>query len=261
MYPTRHRVAAVLYGIVCHVTFLVGIASMILGIYTGMTIGRGPFRGSLAWAANALLLAQFPILHSLLLSRTGRAWLARLAPRGIGDSLSTTTFAIVASLQLLVVFVLWSPSGTVWWRASGSAEIALAVVYGAAWLFLLRTMGDAGMPVQTGFLGWSAVARNRKPAYGPMPEKGTFRLVRQPVYVAFTLTLWTAPVWTPDRLVLALIWTAYCIFGPLLKERRYARIHGRAFEAYRQRVPYWIPVFSARRRQTGAGASSREVCQ
>lgn len=259
MYSTRQRVAAVLYGIVCHLTFLLGIASMILGIYTGMTIGRGPFRGPTAWAADALLLAQFPVIHSFLLSRGGRAWLARLAPRGLGDSLSTTTYAIVAALQLLVVFLLWSPSGTLWWRATGSGEIVLAVVYGAAWLFLLRTMGDAGMPVQTGFLGWSAVARDRKPAYGPMPEKGTFRFVRQPVYVAFTLTLWTAPVWTPDRLVLALGWTAYCVFGPLLKERRYARIHGSRFEAYRQKVPYWIPALSTRRREAGAGVAPKEV--
>ena len=37
------------------------------------------------------------------------------------------------------------------------------------------------------------------------------RLIRQPIQVAFALTLWTPPVWTPDQLVLAVSFTAYCL--------------------------------------------------
>lgn len=68
-----------------------------------------------------------------------------------------------------------------------------------------------------------------------------FRYTRQPVYLAFALTLWTGPVWTPDKLVLALLWTAYCIVGPRFKERRYLQYYGEEFERYRESVPYWLP--------------------
>jgi len=240
-YSHRQRQVAVLYGLLCHSTFALGIASMIAGIYGGMAFGRGPFTGPRAWLANALLVAQFPVLHSFLLSTRGRRWLARLAPTGLGADLSTTIYATVASLQLLAVFVLWSPSGPVWWTVGGVPGAVLTVAYAGAWLLLMKTMTDAGLALQTGFLGWGAVARDRRPSYRPFPVRGTFALTRQPVYLAFSLTLWTAPVWTADRLALTLGWTAYCLLGPLLKERRYLRYYGAAYEAYRQSVPYWLP--------------------
>ena len=55
----------------------------------------------------------------MLLSRRGRAVLSRLAPHELGGRLATTTYALIASVQVWLLFALWSPSGTVWWRASG----------------------------------------------------------------------------------------------------------------------------------------------
>jgi protein-S-isoprenylcysteine O-methyltransferase Ste14 len=74
-----------------------------------------------------------------------------------------------------------------------------------------------------------------------MPQTGLFRLVRQPIYVSFALTLWTVPTWTPDQLVVAVALTAYCIVAPRFKERRYRRIYGPQFDDYARKVPYWIP--------------------
>ena len=42
-----------------------------------------------------------------------------------------------------------------------------------------------------------ALLRNQKPVYPKMPERGPFRLSRQPIYVTFTLTVWTVSTWTP----------------------------------------------------------------
>jgi protein-S-isoprenylcysteine O-methyltransferase Ste14 len=75
-----------------------------------------------------------------------------------------------------------------------------------------------------------------------MPTRGLFRLVRQPIYVAFAMTLWTVPTWTPDQLLLATTLTLYCLLGPRLKERRFDRIFGADWRAYRARVPYWFPL-------------------
>ena len=103
-------------------------------------------------------------------------------------------------------------------------------------------MADAGLSLQTGSLGWIALLRGIKPVYPKMPETGLFRLTRQPIYVAFALTLWTVPTWTPDQLVVALVLTAYCLIGPLFKEARFRRIHGASFEKYARSVPYWLPL-------------------
>ncbi len=232
---------ALAYGLACHAAFAAGVGAMIVGMHQGMTLGLGHFHGAGAVLANAVLLGQFALGHSLLLSGDGRKRLARLAPLGLGDALSTTNYALIASLQLVATFLLWSPLGPVWWSPDGTTLAVLTAVYAGAWLFLLKTMADAGLALQTGFLGWGAVVRGRRPAYRPFATGGSFRWVRQPVYVAFALTLWTAPVWTPDHLFLALVWTSYCVLAPRHKERRYLAAYGEDFERYRSTVPYWLP--------------------
>jgi protein-S-isoprenylcysteine O-methyltransferase Ste14 len=49
------------------------------------------------------------------------------------------------------------------------------------------------------------------------------------------------PAWTPDQLFLAIGLTAYCVFAPLLKERRFNKRYGDHFTSYRKKVPYMIP--------------------
>ena len=241
-YDRRQRLVALCYGLACHASFAAGIAAMIVSLYTGMRIGRGPFTGLAAIGWDVFLLAQFALLHSFLLTARGRRVLARLAPVGLGAALSTTTFAWVSSLQLLLTFCAWSRLGEVWWEPRGWPLWVVTAAYAASWAFLLKAMGEAGLALQTGFLGWGAVARNREPAFAEFAPRGTFRHVRQPVYLAFACTLWTGPVWTPDHLLLALAWTAYCVFGPRLKERRYLRAYGDRYARYRSTVPYWLPL-------------------
>lgn len=238
----RVRLLALGLGTVCHASFAAGVAAMAMGLWSGLTTGRGALHGTAATVANTALLVQFPLLHSGLLTRRGRAWLARLAPAPYGRDLTSTTYATIASLQVLAVFALWTPSGVVWWRPESTAVlVACAAAFACAWLFLLRALHDGHLALQTGLLGWWAVWRGRRPDYGPLPERGTFALCRQPIYLGFALTLWTGPVWTPDRLALAVAWTTYCALGPLHKERRFAAIHGARFEAYRRRTPYLVP--------------------
>jgi protein-S-isoprenylcysteine O-methyltransferase Ste14 len=242
--PTRRRALALGYGLACHGAFGIAIAVMVANLHQGMRFGLGTLTGATAWAVDLLLLLQFPLLHSFLLTRRGRRTLAALAPAPYGRDLAPTTYALLAALQLLLTFGLWSPSGSLLWQPQGWLAWAWWLPFVASWLFLLRALADGGLGLQTGFVGWTAVLRGRRPVYGPMPEHGLFARCRQPIYLGFALTLWSGPVWTPDHLLVAAVWTTYCVVGPLHKERRYATIHGPAFDAYRRRVPYLIPRFT-----------------
>ena len=240
--PGARRFLAVIYGAACHLSFAAGVATMMAAMYFGMSRSLGTVASPWNWLANAALLAQFPIGHSLLLTNRGRLLLSRLAPLGAGGTLSTTTYVTIAALQIFALFAFWSPTGTIWWQADGAALVGLSLLYALSWLLLGKSMLDAGLSVQTGSLGWWALFRGGKPVYPPMPVRGLFRLTRQPIYVAFTLTLWTVPTWTPDQLVLALTLTAYCLLAPLLKEARFRRMYGPAFDSYASAVPYWLPL-------------------
>ncbi|MEM8825063.1 MAG: isoprenylcysteine carboxylmethyltransferase family protein [Pseudomonadota bacterium] len=240
--PGRARIAiAYAYGVVCHAIFGLAVVAMIVAMFFGMSesFGRVPAPWSI-WV-NALLILQFPLVHSLLLSKRGGGYLARLAPEAYGPTLATTSYAIVASVQLLALFALWTPSGIVWWRAEGAAFWAICAAYAMSWGLLIKASYDAGAEVQSGALGWMSLAGDRRPKFPDMPVTGLFRVIRQPIYVAFALTTWTVPVWTPDQLAVAVALTAYCLAAPVLKERRFAQRYGERFERYRARVPYAVP--------------------
>ena len=241
-------ILAVAYGLVCHLAFGVAVAAMIVVLFSGMTLGLGRLQAPWSWIADAVLLLQFPVLHTALLSRRGMAMLRRIVPGTAGAPLLSTTYALIASLQTGALFLGWTPSHHMLWQARGAFLIAFEIAYTAAWLVLGKAILDAGADLQTGFLGWWAVVRGRLPVYPSMPTRGLFRWCRQPIYFGFALTLWTVPTITPDGLAVALVLTGYCLIGPLFKEARFSRRFGDRFAAYRAGTPYWLPW--PRRRRT-----------
>jgi len=223
---------ALILGALCHALFAAGVLAMIVAMFFGLSESFVRVPWPLAALANAALILQFPLAHSLLLTGPGGRVLARLIPGPHGRTLAPTTYAIIASAQLLALFALWTPSGIVWWRAEGVAFWALTAAFGASWLVLAKASFDAGAEVQSGALGWLSLMARIRPVFPDMPTQGLFRLIRQPIYVAFALTLWTVPVWTPDQFVLAVSFTAYCLLAPRLKERRFAARYGARFDRY-----------------------------
>lgn len=229
------------YGAACHTLFALAVIAMIVAMFFGMSESFGRVPDPWSHLANAFLVLQFPLSHSVLLSARGRRALRWLAPRDYAGTLGTTTFALVASLQLLALFALWTPSGIVWWRAEGVWLAVTCTLYALSWLLLIWASYDAGAEVQSGALGWMSLAQSIKPNFPDMPTAGLFRVIRQPIYVSFALTLWTVPVWTPDQLALAVVLTAYCLLAPRLKEARFRKRYGARFDAYRAKVPYALP--------------------
>lgn len=237
----RVAILAAAYGLLCHVTFVAAVATMMVVLFSGMRDGLGRAPAPWSWLSNAILLLQFPLLHTALLSRRGTEVLRRLVPGPTGAPLLSTTYALIASLQTGVLFLGWTPSGVVLWQAQGAALTLFEIAHATAWLVLGKAILDAGADLQTGLLGWWAVVRGRRPVYPPMPTRGLFRWSRQPIYLGFALTLWTVPTITPDGLAIALVLTAYCLIGPLFKEARFARRFGSEFATYRAATPYWLP--------------------
>lgn len=251
--PERWR--AIALGVVCHTAFLLAIAFMIASLHEGLRLGLGRLVGSAAWAANAALLLSFPALHSWFLTKRGGGWLDRLVVDRAG-LLRCTTYALVASLHLLAVFALWSPVGREIGRAEGAMRGVSEALFAGSWVLLARAMYDAGLEIQSGWLGWSSVVRGRVPRFKSFPTQGLFRFTRQPVYVAFACTLWTSPIRTTDGLLVASLWTLYCLLGPLHKEQRLLAREPARYRDYQARVPYFFPRLPGRsRRSLAVGVS------
>lgn len=236
------RSIALIYGILCHSAFVLGVGLMALSLWFGMSWNVLGLSGVSALCWNAFLILQFPLLHSFLLSSRGSSYLRMLAPKELSKDLITTLFALVASVQLILVFGTWAGSGIIYWQPSQPGLwVLFGILFLLSWLILLKAMYDAGLGIQMGYLGWLAIWKGEEVRYSSFARDGLYRYTRNPIYVAFALTLWTAPVWSLDRLILTALWSMYCVVGPLLKEQRYRMRYGDSYKAYEKTVPYWIP--------------------
>ena len=85
---------ALSFGFVCHTIFAAAILAMITAMFFGLSESFGTVPWPWAILANLILIVQFPIAHSILLSKRGGTLLRRLIPGPHGDTLATTTYGI-----------------------------------------------------------------------------------------------------------------------------------------------------------------------
>lgn len=233
------RYIALVLGVVCHLSFVAAV--MVMGIWLFGSMDLGPLRPGreVAVLEDAFLILQFPLLHSIFLGKWGRRHLEKLLPGELGRAMVSTTFVILASLQLIVLFVAWAPLGGFRWQPTGMLLHAWSAWYVSCWVFLAVAMWNAGLSTQMGYLGWWSVWKGKDLQYGEFPTHGLYRVCRHPVYFAMALVAVSGPVWTIDHAIVAAVFCAYCVVGPVIKDRRYRRRFGARFEAYQRAVPFF----------------------
>jgi protein-S-isoprenylcysteine O-methyltransferase Ste14 len=236
------KLTSILYGVVCHITFAISGLCMFWVLYKGFTVSLGSVRYPLSIIINIFLLLQFPILHSFLLTNSGRRFLRFFAPRNYAKTLETTIYATIASIQLLLLFLLWTPSNIVIYDLKYPVNVLNFLFFILGWILLAISSFQAGYKVQTGSLGWISMFLSEKPKFPPMPVNGLFKLMRQPIYFSFCIVLWTSPTMTLDLFFLAFCYSLYCYFSPLLKEKRFTKLYGEAFLNYKKNTPYFFPT-------------------
>ena len=73
----KTKILALSLGIICHLSFCAAVTVMMVALYGSMDINARTLPWGAALAVNLLLLIQFPVLHSLMLKPSGRAFLSR----------------------------------------------------------------------------------------------------------------------------------------------------------------------------------------
>ena len=247
---SKRWMIAFLYGLLCHVIFTVSVVTMLVAMFFGMSQSFGKIPDPYLYFVNLLLLLQFPLAHSFLLSTTGQKYLLYFSPKDYSKTLAPTIFALLASLQLFLLFFFWTPTQIIIWEASGTSYFVMCTLYSCSWLLLVWASIDAGAELQSGALGWMSLAQNKAPKFPELPTFGLFKFIRQPIYASFALTTWTTPNWTLDQLLIAVVFTIYCVVAPKFKEKRLEKRFGHKFTNYKSQVPYMIPSLSLKKQNS-----------
>lgn len=236
------RTLILLYGLMAYAATLATfayLAGFVIGVVTPTGLDD-PREGSLAFAlaANLGLLALFSLQHSGMARPGFKQWLTRVMPQEIERS----TYCLLSSVALFLVFWLWQPiGGTVWKVEDPTFRWVLYAVYAAGWAtvlavsFLINHFDLFGLrQVWLCFIG-----RPYTPLKFATP--GPYRLVRHPLYVGWLMVFWAAPTMTAAHLAFALGMTVYILAAIRWEERDLATFHPE-YAAYRRRVPMLVPI-------------------
>ena len=237
----RQKLIALVYGLICHGLFLCAALLMFICLFTGFSGQLVPSFFHSNYVLNVFLLLQFPLFHSFLLTKSGRLILRWFYSDAYRGKLDTTVYATIASVQLIFLFLFWTPSEVVLWIAPEPLYYFLCIGYFLGWLMLSISSIQAGFGVQTGSLGWISLYKGVKVKFPDMPCSGLFKIIRHPIYFSFCVILWVSPYLTVDKVVVASLYSLYCFLAPLLKEKRYIKIYGDRFRNYQLQTPYFFP--------------------
>jgi protein-S-isoprenylcysteine O-methyltransferase Ste14 len=236
------RTLILAYGLVAYAAFLGSFLYAVgfVGGFLTPTRLDGPRDGSLA-AALAIdlgLLTLFAVQHSGMARPAFKRRLTRFVPRPAERS----TYVLLSSLALFLLFWQWRPLGGVIWEVDGEpARAAVYAVFAAGWLIVLVTTFLINHSDLFGLRQVWLEFRGRP--YTPLAfaTPGPYRMVRHPLYVGWLLAVWAAPTMTAAHLLFALVTTAYILVAIRWEERDLVTFHPE-YAAYRRRVGMLLPL-------------------
>ncbi|MGB8505555.1 methanethiol S-methyltransferase [Mycobacterium sp.] len=252
------RLLTITYGAASYLVFLAAFLYAI-GFVGNIAVPRSIDHGLAApigeaIVVNVLLLGAFAVQHSVMARPAFKRWWTRFVPKAVERS----TFVLLASLVLFLLFWQWRTMPAVIWDVTWPpGRIALHVLFWLGWVivfagtFMINHFDLFGL--RQVYLAW----RGKPYSNVEFRTSLLYRVVRHPLMLGFIIAFWATPTMTAGHLLFALATTGYILIALQLEERDLTAALGDQYRAYRRRVPMLIPGLHRRGNRTAPDATPR----
>ena len=237
------RLLALAYGLVCYAIFLCTF------LYAIAFVGNLPVPHTIDSAIAAsvpeaivwdvVLLGTFAVQHSVMARPAFKRWWTKIVPKPIERS----TYVLLASLALVLMFWQWRPIDAVVWSVSDPVGAGLLTgLFWAGWAIVLVS---AFLISHFELFGLHQVWVNLRQKTFADPVFHTpylYGMVRHPIYLGFIIAFWASPTMTAGHLLFAGMTLAYILIAIQFEERDLVNLFGDAYRNYRKRVSMLIPL-------------------
>ena len=235
------------YGAAAYAVFLatflyaIGFVANLLvakSIDVGVPAGAAGEPLAMTLLVDVALLLVFAVQHSVMARPAFKRWWTRIVP----TAMERSTYVLLASAALILLFAEWRPITAPVWNTAGSAlGVVLAAVGAIGWCLVLAS---TFMIDHFDLFGLKQVWHRLTGRVAPPPEFRTplvYRHVRHPIYLGFILAFWAAPTMTAGHLLFAVATTGYILVGIWFEERDLIALFGQRYRDYRTQVGMLVP--------------------
>jgi protein-S-isoprenylcysteine O-methyltransferase Ste14 len=246
------RVGALIYGFASYLVFFLSFvyAVAFIGNYLApKSIDVGPESGvASSILIDVVLLGVFAVQHSVMARPAFKRWWTTIVPA----SCERSTYVLISSLLLILMFWQWRPIATTIWRVEGWPAAMLTAISWIGWLTALTSTYMIDHFELFGLRQVFEALRGAAARVQPFKTPLLYRLVRHPLMLGLLLAFWATPHMTAGHLLFAVMTTGYVLVGVRLEERDLVTHFGDSYERYRRRVPMLIPGVLGRRPRSAA---------
>jgi protein-S-isoprenylcysteine O-methyltransferase Ste14 len=241
------KTIAFIYGLFAYLIFLVAFLYAI-GFVGNFIVPKSIDSGTeinflQALLVNALILSVFVIQHSIMARPRFKKWFTSI----ISPAVERSTFVLLTSLILLMIFWQWRPLTTVVWKAEN--EIVAMILTGVFFFGWLVVFLATFMINHFELFGLKQIfdnLKNKQPQPHVLQVNFFYKIVRHPIMSGFIIAFWATPLMTVGHLIFSIATTIYIIGAvKFLEEKDLRNYIGKEYEEYQKKVPMLIPFMKS----------------